>query len=265
MKPSHTSSSASSASTSTEPSVAQWTWEQILPPVTSCVRYSASVHGTTRLFVSTRDLDYPKSEGHFKFVAYGEFTRGKRTKQPAVVKWIKPSFSFVDIDEHALLQEEVRASHYALRIVARFNRRCGHNIHVVMPQVWTVTCADRTIDDRSHLLEQPILVEPFLEGFQKFSSNYGWVNKGLEQSDLGKVLLALSHFSYAVSKEELLLTDLQGGFLEDGSFALTDVALHSADGMFGDSDLGCRGMRKFFDSHTCNEYCNPSWSKSCED
>lgn len=81
-------------------------------------------------------------------------------------------------------------------------------------------------------------------------------------------LQAFSHFSYWSSGCRMLVCDLQGVLSEfappqgicAGVFELTDPVIHyeSTSGrqqVFGNTDLGKRGMRRFFETHTCNDVC----------
>jgi len=68
-----------------------------------------------------------------------------------------------------------------------------------------------------------------------------------------------SHWTYQQTGGEALVCDMQG--VEDW---YTDPQVHSRrPGKYGGGDLGVEGMRKFRDSHRCNEICKflkLSWS-----
>lgn len=78
---------------------------------------------------------------------------------------------------------------------------------------------------------------------------------------------AFSHFSYRKSRRKMLVCDLQGvqstsSVHEDraGVFELTDPVIHyrSTSGrrqVYGRTDLGKKGMHKFFETHQCNDVC----------
>ena len=81
-------------------------------------------------------------------------------------------------------------------------------------------------------------------------------------------LQAFSHFSYWNSGRKMLVCDLQGvmldGPFEDesraGVFELTDPVVHykSQSGrkqVYGRTDLGKKGMHRFFQTHDCNAVC----------
>lgn len=79
---------------------------------------------------------------------------------------------------------------------------------------------------------------------------------------------AFSHFTYHHTRRKLLVCDLQGvlsnsdgGEDRAGVFELTDPVIHyrSSSGhsqVFGKTDLGEKGVRKFFQTHQCNEVCH---------
>jgi len=75
-----------------------------------------------------------------------------------------------------------------------------------------------------------------------------------------------SHFSFAMSKQCLMVVDLQGVFQvnADGTrkYLLTDPAIHKNDRKrrnhkldFGRTDRGKKGMKAFFETHECTDAC----------
>ena len=95
--------------------------------------------------------------------------------------------------------------------------------------------------------------EGFLEGiFVKYNSNMGWVLPAKEgvTLDLNKLTQCFSHFSFQVSKGKMVIVDIQGV-----ANVMTDPAIHSLEGVFGETDLNRYGIYKFLRSHNCNEYC----------
>ncbi|KAJ6228392.1 alpha-protein kinase vwka [Anaeramoeba flamelloides] len=90
--------------------------------------------------------------------------------------------------------------------------------------------------------------EAFLEGkYKKYSSNNGW--KDNDNSSYSAH--AFSHFSWQFSKQNYIITDLQGV-----NYILTDPAIQTKTGDFSITDLGLKeGIKAFFGNHVCNVIC----------
>ena len=98
--------------------------------------------------------------------------------------------------------------------------------------------------------------EPLIEGpYVKYNSNYGFVNKDSYAASLN----AFTHWTYQVTDGYLMVVDLQGVKITNPAgpkFALTDPALHCKDlTRFSSTNLGKRGMHRFFRTHYCNTIC----------
>lgn len=109
-------------------------------------------------------------------------------------------------------------------------------------------------------LEQVITVEPKLDGvFTKYINNDGEI---FNVADLNKedMAEALTHYSYELSNQQLLLVDVQGVGWE-----LTDPEIASITPSVGDGEdeelLFCIGnfrkdaFQKFFMKHKCSMLC----------
>lgn len=98
-------------------------------------------------------------------------------------------------------------------------------------------------------------VEDYMEGdFIKWMNNAGIVN----EEDYACTLNAFSHWTYQATNHYLLVTDLQGFKLADCSYLLTDPAITCLDDWdrFSSTNLGKKGLKKFFQTHQCNSICN---------
>ncbi|XP_038062556.1 uncharacterized protein LOC119733047 [Patiria miniata] len=102
-----------------------------------------------------------------------------------------------------------------------------------------------------------VAIERFLQGqYVHFLSNSAKVN----QNEKTLVPVAFSHFTYAESNGEILVTDLQGVY-NGKNYIFTDPAVHSMEkhgqkfGHYGPTDLGMFGVVKFFQNHECNRLC----------
>lgn len=89
--------------------------------------------------------------------------------------------------------------------------------------------------------------------FRKHNNNVGSVvcHPGESEKMDGLTAQAFSHFTYAVSREEILICDIQG---VGGMY--TDPQIHTVSGKgFGAGNLGQTGIRAFLLRHQCNEIC----------
>ena len=98
-----------------------------------------------------------------------------------------------------------------------------------------------------------LTVEQAIDGeFVKYNNNFGFVQKDCVTAQ------AFTHFSFAASEGQLMITDLQGAKVnKGGQYLLTDPAIHHTESEdLGSSNLGSTGFEKFFESHRCNTICN---------
>jgi len=96
-------------------------------------------------------------------------------------------------------------------------------------------------------------IEPYLnrKQYKKWSNNDGFAPV---KENYEPIPDAFSHWTYEVSKGQMMVVDLQG-VKEKGVFLLTDPAIHSAIGDFGRDNKRAMGIAKFFESHVCNSFC----------
>ncbi|TFB03107.1 hypothetical protein CCMA1212_004516 [Trichoderma ghanense] len=194
-------------------------------------------------------LGNPIAEGSFRWVAKGKYVSGPRSNQACVTKWFKTGAVF----SKDFFRYDILAVDKALEIVNRFNQLgvVDKEVKINVPQVWRFE--DNCNDDWAG---QMSLVEPFIQNYQKFNSNTGWNN---ETTAWGKVMQALSHFSYHATGGFYVLCDLQGGVYQR-EIVLSDPVILSRRREFGVTDLGPHGISSFFSTHEC-DYCHPSWTR----
>lgn len=191
---------------------------------------TARGNNTTRIEVNTDDIF---AEGSFKYCAMGTYRGGYRTGQNCVAKYFKQDDGFED----EFFDKDLAAVEQTLRIVTQWNQAGivpGFVIRVNVPEIFT-------IDGRQ------CMVEPHIDGFMKFNSNTGWVQRGVRK-DIMDIIQALSHYSYHISSGQFVICDLQGGYSRD-VMTLTDPAVLSRKQRFGPADLGPKGMSSFFYHH----------------
>ena len=96
-------------------------------------------------------------------------------------------------------------------------------------------------------------VEEYFPGkFIKWSSNAGFIN----EDEYSATLDCFAHWSYQVTDQFLVVMDIQG-CARSNEYVLTDPAITCPDDMerFGSTNLGKKGLTKFFESHRCNHIC----------
>ncbi|OIW29231.1 kinase-like protein [Coniochaeta ligniaria NRRL 30616] len=203
-----------------------------------------------------RAINNPIAEGTFRVVAKGRYTEGERQGQACVGKWYKWG---VEVEDD-LFEDDLLAVDKALDVVNRFNQlnvadKC---VKINIPDVWDLSNghAYEVEDEYNHDYEQPILVEPFIQNYQKWNSNSGWFDDG---TVWGEVMQALSHFSFHITGGGHVLCDLQGGVYQREVILSDPVILSQFQGKYGATDLGANGITSFFSQHVCNEFCRPNW------
>jgi hypothetical protein len=192
------------------------------------------------------DWDHVYATGSFREVVLGRYTGGPRTGQKAVAKYFKYKYHHIS---DSFFQTDEAAVQKALHIITSFNGAgyINSKIRLNVPERW--------LNKNDHKF---MFVEPFIENFEKFNSNSGWVSRN--SGSWYDVLQALSHYSYHISSGQYTLCDLQGGIYRDGVI-LTDPVVHSRRRVFGPTDLGPQGMSSFFARHRCNRYCRSNWTR----
>lgn len=183
-------------------------------------------------------------------MAKGQYTSGPRNGEACVAKWFKTGAVFSD-DYFTL---DIKAVDKALEIVNRFNEFNIVNkvVKINVATVWTFMPEAGPV-----WANQKALCEPFIENYEKFNRNSGWVN---ESQTWGEVMQALSQFSYHITGGNFVLCDLQGGIYQD-EIVLSDPVILSRTREYGVTDLGPEGISSFFSQHSCNGFCRPNWTK----
>ena len=97
-------------------------------------------------------------------------------------------------------------------------------------------------------------VEQFEEGdFKKWTNNAGGINKSIYVC----LLHAFSHWTYQVTNNYLMVTDLQGFQFKNKEYILTDPSITCPSDLekFSSTNLGEKGLMAFFNAHRCNSFC----------
>ncbi|OWF42551.1 alpha-protein kinase vwkA-like [Mizuhopecten yessoensis] len=95
-----------------------------------------------------------------------------------------------------------------------------------------------------------ILIEESLKGeFHTFIDSQG------KSHNADPLLVALCHFSYENSDNELVMCNIKG-VKGENSISLSVPIIHSIDKRYGSRDEGSEGIKRFFANHKCNSLCN---------
>ena len=103
--------------------------------------------------------------------------------------------------------------------------------------------------------------EPYMDlsssDYTKFNSNLVYIHSTSEQDNpiYNNTCQAFSHYTWVKSGKILVICDLQG--VTSGSrLILTDPAIHHTNILcHGSTNLGMKGILKFFQVHKCNDIC----------
>lgn len=130
-----------------------------------------------------------------------------------------------------LFWDELHACTTAANLIEKFNKLevVDKPIKLNRPEVWEYTANNKLM-----------LIEPYIEAFQKFNSNTGWAAANSDGDPWVKIVQALSHFSYHASGGACVLCDLQGA-VYDEFLVLTDPVIMSRTAEFGATDMGADG------------------------
>lgn len=188
-------------------------------------------------------------EGSFKWVTRGSYISGPYAGTECVAKWNKKHSFQNDILPFKLDMLIVKVANPC---IMAFNAivRPPIDILLISPVVYRI---DKS--ERQDLRNVSLLVEPFVNNFTKFNCNDGWADV---HDVTARIMQALSHFSYHLTAGNLAIVDIQG-CVNGNLVSLSDLAVLSKDGNFGDTDLGDAGLEQFFFAHVCTEFCDRRW------
>jgi hypothetical protein len=166
------------------------------------------------------------AEGKFRLVYPGNYNSGPRNGQSCVIKVFRSGCVF----EKDFFRFDIRSIEKAVELVGRWN--LDH------PDIKPIQVNSATVweENGGKMVGQCMLVEPFIQNWQRFNSNCGWVN-GEQDNGWIQLAQALSHYSYHITGGKFVLCDLQGGVTRKG-LVLSDPVIHSRNRMFGVTDLG---------------------------
>ena len=240
-------------------SLRQYTLDIDIPDFDKLPEYHATLSALSEYSaasVLTSEIPIPQSPIAFKrarqpFAAGAErlayHAMDTQTNERVVVKEFKRDSAKYKSYEHyrEVQQTHIQASMYAVD----FNKEKpsgSSNIEFVKMGIVEMP---QDIDGQNKYFTY----EPFISGkYQKFNSNGGFV----ATSPLYDVTQAFSHYTWVKSGKRMVVCDIQGVHTDSG-FRLTDPAIHHLDirRKYAGTNLGKKGIRRFFKTHKCNEIC----------
>lgn len=146
------------------------------------------------------------------------------------------------------------SSHRAAKVLAtEFNRIKPADCPII-------DFCDACIVQLARRYVQPYMIQELQipDTFEKYNNNSGYCAPNPTfNGTRHDAVQAFSHWTYAKTRETMIVVDCQGGYnAASKRFLLTNPAIHSTDvTLFGDTNLGVSGMKKFFETHRCNGYC----------
>lgn len=191
----------------------------------------------------------PFSKGSLRFAFYGMFSSDGFPPVEVVFK----EFITTNPKSNTLI---VYKQHLEIQVIAQFlaeqfnfeqSRISKNSIPVVFADADLVQ--SKTDESKIYQVERRMHQE-----WRKWNNNSGAVT----MSGYSVILQAFSHWTHHITAGRMMVVDLQGVKAEDG-YLLTDPALHCDDLLrFRETrtNLGVKGMREFFRTHTCSELCS---------
>ena len=185
------------------------------------------------------------SAGRFRLAYKGTYTKPYYKKgRKCVVKEMKDTFTWKRTD----WDETVDIVKQSQELAKGFNSYSNNNRPVKFADVAIHTVTQSAGRPK---LNEFVAVEDYIPGdYVKWCNNYGTITPGSTS------MPAFVHWSWAHTKGETMIADLQG-VKNDDSYYLTDPCLLSATngGKYGCTDMGIEGMAMFFINHTCTDFC----------
>ena len=170
-------------------------------------------NNSTQATFTYQDLSNPFSEGAFRWVAKGHYTKGDRKGENCVCKRFKEG----SVCEEGFFDLDIKADDKAIDLARNWNTERFVNKTVMFnrPEVWT-------FEQKSNWAGQKAPQEPYITDYQKFNSNSGWSDL---ETPWHRVMQAVSHYIYHKSGGQYVLCDLQGGIYKDGAVMSDPVIL----------------------------------------
>ncbi len=201
--------------------------------------------GEERMFLA----DTPPRSGAFKLCyALGSESQHYAAKKLKDMQWMKVGDAI----------DGLLPSIVAGQLAAVFNSKCAG-----FPGFVTITFTDMSImqfaktNKSGGVFKQGefFTTECMLDGpYRKYSNNHGYLPMAIRNATEFKIAQAYSHFTYDYSEGAIIVVDIKGIATDKGLYFI-DPAVHSCQRLYGATDLSFEGMKAFFGTHDCNDFC----------
>ncbi len=187
------------------------------------------------------------AEGRFRYAYKGVYTAPPdKAGKECVAKKIKGTFTWKQTD----LEESLRILETSKQLAGGFNNYSNTNKPVKFMDA-VVSQVTEVGESTTLGLKEYVTIEDYIPGdYIKWCNNYGAIDPRSTS------MPAFVHWSWAHTKGETMIADLQG-VRNDDAYYLTDPCLLSGThgGKYGCTDMGIEGIAMFFLSHTCTDFC----------
>jgi hypothetical protein len=204
----------------------------------------------------------PFAEGEIRIAFHGQLSRTPKDldleKNGMVMKSFKHIGKGLNDRQQYLKQMEVsNIAHFLANSYNKSSYRPSHCAEIRFLQVCVVEEEDESKEvhgNRRFCVEEPLPVGA--SSFVKYSNNTGFWN----DEELDESLLRFTDYTFEVTNEYLVVTDLQG-IREGNTFFLTDPVILCKDVLrFGHTNLGEKFMKKCCDA-TCALMSENGWMR----
>ena len=218
-------------------------WKNKIPHDLGKLRKTLEVHKESEC--SIKIAADPFAEGKLRIAYYGKYANDE-SESPLVFK----QFKYTSENQFVRYKEQMEIQSVAIAMANKFNSiKPAGTRDVQFAEVSTISFTEG--EEKIHYA-----MERYITGkYVKFNNNAGYVNEASYTATLN----AFSHWTYWATNRYLMVIDLQGVKEESSGevrYVLTDPAIHCGSlRRFGKTNLGRKGMYKFFRTHYCNGIC----------
>ena len=187
------------------------------------------------------------AEGRFRRAYKGTWTGPLwDAGRTCVVKECKESYTWEPTD----WETTVKVTEKAKELASAFNSKTGTSHPISFTDVYVMKVVVDNNPQTTPKLNEYVTCEDYIDGkYEKWCNNYGYIDPTHTS------MPGFMHWTWWYTDGELMIADLQG-VRKDDSYLLTDPAIMSLSGSYGETDTGVEGMAMFFLKHECGPFCD---------